>query len=266
MALLRQLPGWIYLVMGFAFIFLPVGLLVLFSFTSSSIPLPPFKGPSLQWYERLFSNERLVEALINSVIVAGLSSLVATTLGFLAAYSIARNPSRWDGAMRYAVMAPITVSYLIIGMGLLISFHVMGVPKSLWVVGAGHVVINLPLCFGIVLAALGEHQRNIERAAHDLGASDFQALWLITVPILRPSLFAAFCLSFTLSWDEFIIAFLLTRFDVTLPVMLFEMLRSGQNPELNAAGSVVFGISMSVVLIAILFTISRRKPLTLPRR
>tara|TARA_Y100000588_G_scaffold389480_1_gene492256 strand:- start:508 stop:1299 length:792 start_codon:yes stop_codon:yes gene_type:complete len=252
--------GWAYLLLGFVFIFLPVGVLVLFSFTARDVPLPPFEGPSLQWYARILGNERMVEALLNSVLLAGVSSLVATTLGFLGAYGIARNPGRFDGLKRYVIMAPITVSYLIVGMGLLVTFHVLGVPKSLWAVGAGHVVINLPLCFSIILAGLGEHQRNIERAAQDLGASDLQALWRVTVPVMRPSLFAAYCLAFTLSWDEFIIAFLLTRFDVTLPVMLFELLRGGSSPELNAAGSVVFVISVSIVLAAVALTFRKKSP------
>ena len=259
MAFWRTLPGWVYLVIAFGFIFLPVAILVLFSFTSRDIPLPPWEGPSLRWYDAVLHNQRLIDALINSVIVGVGSALVATTLGFLAAYSIARNTSRFDGLMRYAMMAPITVSYLIVGMGLLISLHIMGVPKTLWTLGAGHVIINLPLCFGIVFAALGEHQRNIERAAHDLGANDLQTLSRVTVPMLRPSLFAAFCISFTLSWDEFIIAFLLTRFEVTMPVMLFEMLRTGLNPEINAAGSIVFGISMTFVLLAILLNLRLRR-------
>ena len=250
--------GWVYLALGYTFIFLPVLVLVLFSFTSRDVPMPPFEGPSLEWYRRIFGNERMVHALVNSVTLAGGSSLVATVLGFLGAYGIARHPTRWEGLMRYLIMAPITVSYLIVGMGLLVTFHVMGVPKSLWAVGAGHVVINLPLCFSIILAGLGEHQRNLERAAHDLGASEIQALLRITVPVTLPSILAAYCLSFTLSWDEFIIAFLLTRFEVTLPVLLFELLRAGSSPELNAAGSVVFCISMSVVLVAVALTLGRR--------
>ena len=250
--------GWVYLALGYTFIFLPVLVLVLFSFTSRDIPMPPFEGPSLQWYQRILGNERMVDALVNSVVLAGGSSFAATVLGFLGAYGIARHRTRWEGLMRYVIMAPITVSYLIVGMGLLVTFHVMGIPKSLWAVGAGHVVINLPLCFSIILAGLGEHQRNLERAAHDLGASELQALIRVTVPITLPSILAAYCLSFTLSWDEFIIAFLLTRFEVTLPVLLFELLRAGSSPELNAAGSVVFCISMSVVLIAVALTLGRR--------
>jgi spermidine/putrescine transport system permease protein len=155
-------------------------------------------------------------------------------------------------------MAPITVSYLIIGIGLLITFNILGISKSLVVVTIGHIVINLPLCFAIVFSQMGDHQKNIERAAHDLGANDMQTLLLITVPMLRPALFASFCIAATLSWDEFIIAFLLSRFDITLPVIIFEMLRAGLTPEVNAAGTVVFAISITTVLFAILMSTRKR--------
>ena len=143
-------------------------------------------------------------------------------------------------------------------MGLLISFTLVGMPKSLLSVGMGHVIINLPLCFAIILSQLGEHQRNIERAAHDLGASELKALVLVTVPMMWPALFVSFCIAATLSWDEFIISYLLSRFDVTLPVKVYDMLRGGLNPELNAAGSVVFAISIGVVVLAVLFGLRRR--------
>ena len=258
MSWLRQVPSGCYLVLGFLFISLPVVVLVLFSFQDGLLPVPPFQGPSLQWYERMFDNRRLMEALLNSIVVATLSSVVATLLGFFAAHTLARKNMRFSGAARYFLMAPITVSYLIIGMGLLVTFNLLGVSRSLFVVGIGHVIINLPLCFAIIYSQMGDHQKNIERAARDLGATDLQTLVLITAPIMRPALFAAFCIAATLSWDEFIIAFLLSRFDVTLPVTIFEMLRAGLTPEVNAAGTVVFAISITMVLIAILLS-SRRK-------
>ncbi len=258
MSWLRQVPSGCYLALGFLFIYLPVVVLVLFSFQDGLLPVPPFQGPSLQWYERMFDNRRLMEALLNSIVVATLSSVVATLLGFFAAHTLARKNMRFSGAARYFLMAPITVSYLIIGMGLLVTFNLLGVSRSLFVVGIGHVIINLPLCFAIIYSQMGDHQKNIERAARDLGATDLQTLILITAPIMRPALFAAFCIAATLSWDEFIIAFLLSRFDVTLPVTIFEMLRAGLTPEVNAAGTVVFAISITMVLIAILLS-SRRK-------
>mgnify|MGYP001182681835 FL=1 len=258
MSWLRQVPSGCYLALGFLFIYLPVVVLVLFSFQDGLLPVPPFQGPSLQWYERMFDNRRLMEALLNSIVVATLSSVVATLLGFFAAHTLARKNMRFSGAARYFLMAPITVSYLIIGMGLLVTFNLLGVSRSLFVVVIGHVIINLPLCFAIIYSQMGDHQKNIERAARDLGATDLQTLVLITAPIMRPALFAAFCIAATLSWDEFIIAFLLSRFDVTLPVTIFEMLRAGLTPEVNAAGTVVFAISITMVLIAILLS-SRRK-------
>ncbi|WP_119462417.1 ABC transporter permease [Rhodospirillaceae bacterium SYSU D60014] len=246
---LRDLPAIVYVIIAIGFIFLPVVVLVQFSFQDGILPVPPFKGFSTQWYERVFDNRRLMEALWNSVLVGLLSSLVATVLGFLAAYGLARSRPRFAGAVQYLLMAPITVSYLIIGMGLLITFNMSGIGKSLLAIGIGHVVINLPLTFAILYSQMGEHQANVERAAHDLGAGDLQALLLITMPMLWPALLAAFFIAFTLSWDEFVIAFLLSRFDVTLPVIIWSMLRSGLSPELNAVGTLVFGVSILLALL-----------------
>jgi spermidine/putrescine transport system permease protein len=255
---LRNAPPCAYLLLVLSFIYLPVTVLVLFSFQDGMLPVPPFEGPSLQWYDKMLSNRRLLDALFNSIIVAVLSSLVATLLGFLAAYGMARRRPLYAGAMQFFLMAPITVSYLIIGMGLLITFNLTGIEKSLLAVGIGHVIINLPICFAILYSQFGEHHRRIDAAAHDLGASDLQTMVLVTAPMMRPSLFAAFCLAATLSWDEFIIAFLLSRFDVTLPVIIFEMLRAGLTPEVNAAGTMVFAISMGMVLFAAAAMLIRR--------
>ncbi len=238
---LRNLPAILYVVLLYGFIFLPVAVLVLFSFQDSRVPIPPFNGPSLKWYAAVFSDARMMDALGNSVIVALLSSGVAVTLGFLAAYALARHRVPLGGLIQGFLTAPLTVSYLIIAMGLLITFNALGVPKSLLTIGIGHVVINLPLCFAIVHSQMGAHQVNVERAARDLGAAEWQVLLLITVPMLWPALFASFFLSITFSWDEFIIAFMVSRFDVTLPVEIWSMLRSGLNPKTNAVGSVVFG-------------------------
>jgi len=253
MRLLRNLPSYVYLVLVLSFIYLPVVVLVLFSFQDGVLPVFPFTGPSLQWYEKMLANERLVESLMNSVVVAILSSIVTTFLGFLAAYGMARRKPRFAGGIRFVLMAPLTVSYLIIAMGMLITLNLIGIPKSLFAVGLGHVVINLPLCFAIIYSQFGDHLRNIDWAARDLGASDAQTLLRVIAPIMKPSLLASFCLSATLSWDEFIIAFLLSRFDVTLPVIIFEMLRAGLTPEVNAAGTMVFAISMLTIGVSAIF-------------
>lgn len=246
---LRRILAIAYLLLVLGFIFLPVVMLVLYSFQDGLLPVPPFKGVSLRWYEAFLANGRLLDAMGNSALVAVASSGLATALGFLAAYGMARRKRRLDLWLQFLLMAPIAVSYLIIAMGLLIVFNWLGIQRSLLAVGIGHVVINLPLCFAIVYSQLGEHQANIERAAQDLGASDLKAVLLVTVPMLWPALLAAFLIAATLSWDEFVIAFLLSRFEVTLPVVIWSMLRSGLNPALNAAGTVVFAISVLFVIL-----------------
>ncbi|MBU2357666.1 MAG: ABC transporter permease [Alphaproteobacteria bacterium] len=244
-----RILSWAYLVAIFAFIFLPVVVLVLFSFQAGRLPVPPFDGPSLKWYAEVLGDGDLMAALRNSFFVALVSSTIALTLGFLAAQGLARVHLPGSVIMRGLLIAPMTVSYLIIALGLLSLFNHLGVRPSLWATGIGHVVINLPLCFAILFAAMGDHQKNAERAARDLGASELKVVTLITAPMLKPALLAAFFLSVTFSWDEFIIAFLLTRFDVTLPVEIWSMLRSGLSPATNAIGSLVFLVSIAILIV-----------------
>jgi spermidine/putrescine transport system permease protein len=242
----------------YAFIFLPVVVLVLFSLQATSFPIPPFTGPSLRWYEAVMFDARLMAALGNSVLVAIVSSLAATALGFLAAWGFARFVLPKAALLRAIIMLPLAVSYLIIGMGLLILFNWIGMPKSLLAAGIGHVVINLPLCFAITYSQMGDHQINIERAARDLGAPEWKVLIVITVPVMWPALFASFFLSMTFSWDEFVISFLLTRFETTLPVEIWNLLRSGLNPKTNAVGSLVFGVSIAFAILLELVLLRRR--------
>jgi spermidine/putrescine transport system permease protein len=254
-----RLTASAYAIMVLGFIFLPVATLILFSLQATSFPIPPFTGPSLRWYEAVLSDSRLTSALINSLIVASLSSLAAVVLGFLSAWGFARFVLPGAALMRGLITLPLTVSYLIIGMGLLILFNAIGMPKSLLAAGIGHVVINLPLCFAIIYSQLGDHQITLERAARDMGASEMWVLALITVPVMAPAIFASFFLSMTFSWDEFVISFLLTRFETTLPVEIWNLLRSGLNPKTNAVGSLVFAVSV-VLAIALELLLIRRRP------
>jgi spermidine/putrescine transport system permease protein len=241
-----------------AFIFLPVATLILFSLQATSFPVPPFTGPSLRWYAAVLGDGRLTAALANSLLVAAASSLLAVTLGFLSAWGFARFVLPRSAVLRGLLTLPLTVSYLIIGMGLLVLFNAAGLPKSLLAAGIGHVVINLPLCFAIIYSQLGDHQISIERAARNLGAREWQVLLLVTIPVMAPALFASFFLSMTFSWDEFVIAFLLTRFETTLPVEIWNLLRSGLNPKTNAVGSLVFAVSVVLALILELTLLRRR--------
>lgn len=241
--------SWVYLAAAYIFVFLPVVVLVVFSFQDGRLPVPPLHGFTLDWYAKVLGSRDLMAALVNSLIVAVASSSVALILGFIAAHALARVRLPGSALMRGVLIAPMTVSYLIIALGLLNVFNQAGIRVSLWTAGVGHVVINLPLCFAITYAAMGDHQRNAERAARDLGAPEWKVLLLVSAPMLAAPLAAAFFLSVTFSWDEFIIAFLLTRFDVTLPVEIWSMLKSGLSPATNAVGSLVFLVSIALVTV-----------------
>ena len=248
----------LYALAVYGFIFLPVAVLILFSFQGTLFPIPPFNGPSLRWYEAVLSDARLTAGLGNSILVALLSSLVATLLGFLSAWGLARFTLPASSMLRGLITLPLTVSYLIIGMGLLVVFTWAGMPKSLVAAGIGHVVINLPLAFAIIYSQMGAHQANIEKAARDLGAREWQVLMLVTAPMLWPALFASYFLSMTFSWDEFVISFLLTRFDTTLPVEIWNLLRAGLNPKTNAVGALVFGVSIVLAIVFELVALRKR--------
>ncbi len=252
------LGGALYGCLAYLFIFSPVLVLVLFSFQDGQLPIPPLKGLTLRWYEQVLADDQIMTALAHSLLVAVGSASVACLLGFLAAYGVARYRLPGAGGLAWLILAPATLSYLIIAMGLLITFGAVGMPRSLLTVAIGHVVINMPIAFALIYSQLGAHQLNIERAARDLGAGELQLLALIVVPSLLPAIVAAFALCFSLSWDEFIIAFLLSQFEVTLPVEIWSSLRSGLNPAINAAGTLVFGLSLGIFLMALTFVLARR--------
>jgi spermidine/putrescine transport system permease protein len=247
-----------YLTACYVFILLPVAVLILFSFQDGRLAVPPFRGPTLRWYVTAFSNDRMMAGLGNSLMVGIGSSAISVILGFLAAYGLSRYEFRGKKVLQGVIILPLAVSYLLVGMGLLVTLSSVGLSPSLWIVVIGHVVINMPLAFAICLAQLGEHQRKVEWAARDLGASTFRVLTAITMPMIAPALIAAFCLCFTLSWDEFIIAFLVTRFDVTLPVVIWTLLRGGLNPQTNAVGSFIFMCSI-LLLIAVELLLFRKR-------
>ncbi len=245
----RSLAAGLYMAVCYGFIFLPVAVLVVFSFQAGNLPVPPLHGLSLRWYAAAFNDGRLVAGFANSLVVGGVSSALSVLIGFLAAFGLARYEMRGKTVLRA----------LMVGMGLLVGSSTLGLGPSLITVIIGHVVINMPLAFAICQAQLGEHQRRIESAARDLGAGTLRVLIGITAPMIAPALIAAFCLCFTLSWDEFLIAYLNTRFEVTLPVVIWGLLRGGLNPETNAAGSFIFLVSISVMAMVEIFLLRKRR-------
>ncbi len=250
--------GAIYGSLFYLFIFSPVLVLVLFSFQDGALPMPPLHGLTLKWYAAALADENKMSALINSVFVGAVSATASCTLGFFAAYGLVRYKLRFAETISWLLLAPAMLSYLTIAMGLLVFFGQINMPRSLLTVIIGHIVINLPIAFAILYSQIGASQVNLENAARDLGAKEWQVLGLVVLPSLLPAFIAAFALCFSLSWDEFIIAFLLSQFDATLPVEIWTSVRSGLNPIINATGTIVFGLSLGLFLLTISVLAARR--------
>jgi spermidine/putrescine transport system permease protein len=243
----------------FVFIYLPVAVLVLFSFHAGQVPVPPFQGPSLEWYGKVLASDRITASAFNSFVVGVASSFIATLLATLAAWGLARHRVPGARAIEVLLFMPLAVSYLVIGVGLLVAFSATGIGKSLVAVGIGHVVLNLPLAFAVVYGQFDRDQARFEQAARDLGANEVQVFLRVTIPMLRPAILGAFLLSLTFSWDEFIVAFLLSGFDPTLPVVIWSMLRTGLNPQTNAAGTLVFLVSLAAGIVFEVALLRRRR-------
>ncbi len=243
--------GFAYYLLLALFLYLPIGLLILFSFNNSTVLVFPLKGFTLQWYSDLLAAKELLRSVYNSLRVAVGSSLVATGLGTMAAIGITRFDFPGRGFFLGIASMPLVIPYVVLGVALLILFDQLGFELSLWTVSIGHAVVNIPYVMLIVAARLAGFEANLEEAAMDLGATYWGTLMRVTLPISLPALVAAFLSSFTTSFDEFALTFFLTGTDNTLPIYLYSQLRfPSRLPLVVTLAAVVMVFSVAIVVFA----------------
>ena len=244
-------PLFYYFALMVLFLYLPIFLLVLFSFNDSIIMSFPLKGFTLKWFQALPEAGKLLESVRNSLVVGFFSALVSTILGTMAAIAITRHRIPGRDFFLAIGMLPLVIPYVVLGVALLILFHYLGMRLSLWTVGASHVLINIPYVMLIVAARLSEFNQNLEEASMDLGASYWGTLLRVTLPISAPALVAAFLSCFTTSFDEFTLAFFLTSTENTLPVYLYSQLRFvGRLPIVVALAALIMIVSIFLLVIS----------------
>jgi spermidine/putrescine transport system permease protein len=234
-----------------AFLYLPIVLLVIFSFNNSQVLVFPLKGFTLKWYQNLLGAQELLDSVWNSLILGLVSSLVATLLGTMAAIGIVR--FNFPGKRIFVAVSsmPLVIPYVVLGVALLILFDQLGVSLSLWTVGLGHVIINVPYVMLIVAARLVGFDPSLEEAAMDLGATYWITLARVTLPISAPALVSAFLMSFTTSFDEFALAFFLIGKETTLPVYLYSQLRfPSRLPLVVTLASIIMVVSIIILFFA----------------
>jgi spermidine/putrescine transport system permease protein len=249
----RGLPsaGALYFALVVAFLYLPIALLIIFSFNSSPTLAFPLKGLTLRWYGELLAARELLGALRNSLVVAALSSLAATILGTMAAIALVRFEFPGRGAFLALASMPLVIPYVVLGVALLIAFSQLGVRLSLATVALGHVIISFPYVLLIVASRLAGFEANLEEAAMDLGESYWGTLRRVTLPMAAPALVAAYLNAFTTSFDEFALSFFLAGNETTLPIYLYSQLRfPARLPLVVALAALLMTASVALLLLS----------------
>ncbi len=248
---LRKLPAFVYLVLVLLFLYLPIALLFVLSFNDSAVMTFPLRGFTLRWYQELLGAGELLKATRNSLLVALVSATISTILGGMAGFAIVRYRFPGRDTLLATSSIPLVMPSIVLGAGLLVLFRsLLGLELSLGLITASHVLINIPACMLIVMAHLAGFSKNLEEAAMDLGATPWQTLIRVTLPISLPALLAAFLVAFTTSFDEYAMTTLITGTEATLPVYLYSQLRFPRKlPIVIALGSVIIvGTGLVVVL------------------
>lgn len=248
----RGLPGlrlfyWALIVL----LYVPIAILFVFSLNAGTTLSFPLKGFTFDWYEKIVSTSGLLDSVQHSLVVAAISSTVATALGTMVAILLSRFEFRGKSLMTGLAILPLIVPYVVLGVAFLILFRALDIPLSIVTVSLGHAVVALPYTTLIVLVRLIGAEPQLEDAAMDLGATYPGTLRLVVLPMAAPAIVSAWITAFTVSFDEFAIAHFLAGPDRTFPVFLYGQLRFANTVPILIAMAVLLMVgTVSMILLA----------------
>jgi spermidine/putrescine transport system permease protein len=247
----------LHVFLTYLFLYIPLVVLVLFSFSASRYAAV-WTGFSLDWYVRLFNNERIAEAFLNSLVVAGGATVIATVFGTAFAFALSRLRFRGKSAVETLASLPIVMPELVQGIALLLLFVlVLPIELGLVTIVLAHSVFGIAYVAVLVRARLDGLDPQLEEAARDLGASVRQVFFRVTLPLIMPGVVGGALLVFTLSFDDFVISFFVTGPGAsTLPIEIYSMVKRGVTPEINALATLI--LLGSSTLIAVALRLQRR--------
>jgi len=238
--------GWTAAV--FAFLYIPILLLVVFSFNDSRLNLQ-WVGFTTKWYGMLFENRVLLHAFQNSLIVAAFTTVLSVFIGTTAAWLLHRYQFPARRMLGLLILIPMVIPEVLMGVSLLVLFVAMGIPLGYTTLIIAHTTFCFPFVLVAVQARLQGIDPALEEAALDLGATPFKAFWLVIVPYLMPAIVAGGLMAFTLSFDEYIVTIFTSGPDSqTLPLKVYGMVRVGLNPQLNALSTLFIAATILLVL------------------
>jgi putrescine transport system permease protein len=239
--------------LGLAFLYLPIGILVIYSFNASRL-VAVWGGWSTRWYAALLDDRDMLEAAWTSLRVAALSATAASVLGTLAAVTLVRM-GRFHGRSLFAAMvyAPLVMPEVIVGLSLLLLFVALNLDRGFWTVVIAHTTVTMCVVSVVVQSRLLGFDRSLEEAAMDLGCPPLKTFLTVTLPLIFPAIAAGWLLAFTLSFDDLVIATFSTGPGATtLPMRIYSEVRLGVKPEINAICTIMIGMAALGVIVAAL--------------
>ncbi|NUB43342.1 ABC transporter permease [Fertoebacter nigrum] len=247
----------LYTILYLVFLYAPILLLPLFAFNDSKVIAFPLSGFTTAWFAEMWADTQLHNALKNSLIVASSAAILATTFGVFAARASTRFNFPYKAGIMGLVMLPLVLPEMIVAMALLIVLLAMGVNLSIFTIILGHVLICTPFAVAILSSAFQSLDKSLEEAAYDLGETPLSTFRLIILPLVMPGIVSSLLISFTISLDEFIIAFFLGGNQTTLSVYIFGQFRfPAKVPSIMALGTIL--VLLSIVLLSIAEFFRRR--------
>ncbi|MDF2681152.1 MAG: transporter permease [Brevibacillus sp.] len=251
--------SWLMLV----FLYLPIAILMLYSFNDSRINAV-WSGFTWKWYLSLFENRQVMQALTNSLTIGIISSVLATVLGTAASLAIKHYSLRWRTIVNGLIYLPIVIPEIMMGLALLVLFSQIHMELGKATLIMAHVTFSMPYVMVIISARLADMGAELEEAAQDLGATPWGTLRHVTLPLIMPGIVAGFLMSFTLSLDDFIISFFVAGPNsTTLPLYIYGLVKRGVSPEVNALSTLLIMCTVLLVIVAELFRRKDSKTITL---
>jgi spermidine/putrescine transport system permease protein len=232
------------------FIYLPVLVLIVFSFNTSKVGVFPLEGFTLEWYRELIRDPRFAETTKNSLIVATIATLISAVMGVAAAFGIVRHRSKLNPLLSGLFLAPLLYPSMLLAISLLSFFTFLGIRLSLLTVTLGHLVTSIPFYFLILSSRLRGFDTSIEEAARDLGANRAQAFQRVTLPLIWPSILGCAIIVFATSVDNFVVTFFTIGAQSTLPLLIWSMMKRGVAPSINAISTVLLLVTFVAAVLA----------------
>ncbi len=247
--------GWAGLsvvsILVMVFLYGPILVLVVYSFNAAHLSMA-WRGTTLKWYAALLHDEALLAATANSLLIALVSTLGATCLGGLLALGMEQMPHRRQQMIEGGLVLPLVIPEVMMGVALMLFFVMLKLPLGILTVMLGHIVFNVPLVTIMIRTRLRKLDPALREAAADLGADSWQVFRHVTLPLLRPAIWGAVLVAFTVSLDDFLVTFFTAGpGGTTLPLKVYSMIKSGVTPEINALSALLLLISMTCVALSL---------------